>query len=168
MRVRNHLGMLAEGLGIASPTLELIEQAAGLHDVGKIAISDTILRKPGRLTAEEFRVMQTHTTAGTRILARSRSPILQLAERIALSHHERWEGSGYPRGLARTAIPREGRAVAVADVFDALTHERPYKAAWSAAEAAAEIASGAGTQFDPAVVEVFERPSRESRLCANR
>lgn len=149
--------MLAEGLGLDPSTIELLEPAAGLHDVGKIAISDMILRKPGRLTSAEFRVMQSHTTAGARILGRSRSPILQLAERIALTHHERWDGSGYPHGLAEDAIPHAGRVVSVADVFDALTHVRPYKPAWSVAEAAAEIAVGSGTQFDPAVVDVFER-----------
>ena len=156
-RIGRVSALLAAGLGMTEPTLEMIEQAAGLHDVGKIAIPDTILRKPGRLTADEFAVMQTHTTAGGRILAGSRSPVLQLAERIAMTHHERWDGTGYPHGLAAAAIAPEGRVVAVADVFDALTHERPYKAAWSAAEAAAEISSGAGTQFDPAVVAVFER-----------
>ena len=147
--------LLAAHLELPAETLALLEQAASLHDVGKIAIPDTVLRKPGRLTPAEIVVMQTHTTAGGRILGGSRSPTLQLAQRIALTHHERWDGTGYPGGLADDDIPVEGRLVAVADVFDALTHERPYKRAWSAADAAAEIAAGSGTHFDPAVVEAF-------------
>jgi putative two-component system response regulator len=156
--------LLGRGLGLPAETLQLLEQAAGLHDVGKIAVSDTILRKPGRLTADEFAVMRAHTTAGGRILAGSRSPVLQLAERIALTHHERWDGSGYPRGLSAQDIPVEGRVVAVADVFDALTHERPYKHAWSAADAAAEIIAAAGTQFDPTVVAAFANHEPETLI----
>jgi len=147
--------MLARRLDLPAETLELLEQAASLHDVGKIAVSDTILRKPGRLTPGEFAVMRSHTIAGGRILGGSRSPVLRLAERIALTHHERWDGTGYPRGLAARDIPPAGRIVAVADVFDALTHARPYKQAWSPQEAAAEIVAAAGTQFDPAVVAAF-------------
>jgi putative two-component system response regulator len=148
--------MLARSLDLPAETLALLEQAASLHDVGKIAVPDTILRKRGRLTAEEFTVMQSHTIAGGRILAGSRSPVLQLAERIALTHHERWDGTGYPHRLAAHDIPPAGRIVAVADVFDALTHERPYKQAWSPQDAAAEIVAAAGTQFDPAVVAAFQ------------
>ncbi|MFP5362731.1 MAG: HD domain-containing phosphohydrolase [Thermoleophilia bacterium] len=154
--------LLATSLELRAETLTLLEQAASLHDVGKIAIPDTVLRKPGRLTPAEVAVMQTHTSAGGRILGGSRSPILQLAQRIALTHHERWDGTGYPAGLADDDIPVEGRVVAVADVFDALTHERPYKPAWSATDAAEEIVAESGTHFDPAVVEAFRMHAPET------
>jgi putative two-component system response regulator len=146
---------MAQTLDLPSDTVALLGRAAALHDIGKIAISDTILLKPARLTPDEFAVMQRHTTAGARILAGSRAPVLQLAQEIALTHHERWDGSGYPRGLTGDAIPIAGRVVAVADVFDALTHERPYKPAWEVAAAVAEIGAGAGTQFDPSIVAAF-------------
>ena len=150
---------LARALGAPPALLALIEPAAALHDIGKVAVPDAILRKPGPLTAEEFDVMRTHTTIGARMLAGSQSPVLQLAERIAMTHHERWDGTGYPAGLQGEEIPLEGRIVAVADVFDALTHERPYKPAWSVADALAEIRAGAGTHFDPAVVAAFAGPA---------
>jgi len=148
--------LFASLIDFSADDLDLLEEAAALHDIGKIAVPDAILRKRGPLTPDEMMVMRTHTTAGSRTLAGSRSPVLQLAERIALTHHERWDGTGYPRGLMGSSIPLEGRVVAVADVFDALTHERPYKHAWSAQAAAAEIAAGAGTQFDPTVVDAFQ------------
>ena len=156
LRIGRSSMLLAAGAGIEPAMLELFSRAAALHDIGKIAISDSILLKPGRLTADEFAAMQIHTTAGARMLAGSRSPVLQLAERIALTHHERWDGSGYPRGIAGAAIPIEGRVVAIADVFDALTHDRPYKSAWSVADAVAEINAGAGRHFDPRLVAVFQ------------
>jgi putative two-component system response regulator len=146
---------MAQTLDLPSDTIALLGRAAALHDIGKISISDTILRKPARLTMEEFAVMQRHTTVGARILAGSRAPVLQLAQEIALTHHERWDGSGYPRGLAGDAIPIAGRVVAVADVFDALTHKRPYKSAWDVAAAVAEIGAGSGRQFDPSIVAAF-------------
>jgi putative two-component system response regulator len=155
-RIGHSSVLLAAGLDLESGMLELFGRAAALHDIGKVAISDTILLKPERLTAEEFATMQSHTTAGAHMLAGSQSPVLQLAERIALSHHERWDGKGYPRGLAGAAIPIEGRIVAIADVFDALTHDRPYKSAWSVADAVAEVRDAASVHFDPAVVAVFE------------
>ena len=148
-------GLIAQGLGLDQGCVELIQRAAPLHDVGKIGIPDSILLKPGKLTNEEFGCMQRHCQFGSDLLAGGRSDLVQLAERIALSHHEKWNGRGYPFGLAGQSIPIEGRILAVADVFDALTHERPYKRAWPVAEAVAEIKAQAGQQFDPAAVEAF-------------
>jgi HD-GYP domain-containing protein (c-di-GMP phosphodiesterase class II) len=135
----------------------LLGQAAPLHDVGKIAIPDRILLKRGRLTSAEFGRMKAHTTVGAGMLAGRNFPLLEMAEEIALSHHERWDGSGYPAGIAGAAIPLVGRIVAVADVFDALTHTRPYKDAWSVPDAIAEISRQRGHMFDPQVVDAFLR-----------
>ena len=154
-RIGRSCALMALALGLPDAEVELIHRAAPLHDIGKIGISDVILLKPGRLDAEEFEVVKTHARIGAEILAGSRSPLLQLAERIAMCHHERWDGRGYPRGLSREEIPAAARIVAVADVFDALTHERPYKRAWTVARAVEEILSQAGRQFDPGVVEAF-------------
>ena len=154
-RVGRIAALLARALGLREAEVELVRRAAPLHDVGKIGIPDEILLKPGKLTDAEFAQMQTHTTIGVKILSGSRFPILQLAAEVALTHHERWDGSGYPHGLAREAIPLPGRIVAVVDVFDALTHERPYKAAWPVAAAVAELRRQRGRQFDPNVVTAF-------------
>lgn len=156
-RVGRVAALLAGQLGLSEADIATLRHAAPLHDVGKLGISDTILLKPGRLTAREFEQMKRHTVDGARILTGSSSDVLEVAEQIALGHHERWDGSGYPSGLAGEAIPLCARIVAVADVFDALTHTRPYKDAWPVAEAAAEIHDHGGTQFDPAVVGAFER-----------
>ncbi len=152
---------LATRLGISAGQADLLRWAAPLHDVGKLALSDSIVLKPGRLTHAETAEVRKHPENGARILANSKSDVLQLAEQIALGHHEWWDGSGYPNGLRGDAIPYCARIVAVADVFDALTHARPYKAAWSIAEAIAEIALLGGRQFDPAVVEAFLQLSLE-------
>lgn len=154
-RVARTAGLLARGLGLPEGEIAEIAAAAPLHDVGKIGISDTILLKPGRLTGEEFPWMKQHVRIGGQILAGSDSPLLQVAEQIAMAHHERWDGRGYLVGLAGENIPLPGRIVAVADVFDALTHRRPYKDPWPVDRAVDEIAQGAGGQFDPGVVEVF-------------
>ncbi|BCM89784.1 cyclic di-GMP phosphodiesterase response regulator RpfG [Abditibacteriota bacterium] len=154
-RVAHMAALLAKSLGLPAEQVALIKQAAPLHDVGKIAISDLTLLKPGKLTEEEFAQMKTHTTIGATLLCKGHSEAIQMAERIAISHHERWDGKGYPCQLAGEQIPLEGRILAVVDVFDALTHERPYKKAWTAAEAVAEIARQSGQQFDPRVVEAF-------------
>ena len=146
---------LAKELGLDPAQVALMEQAAPLHDIGKIGISDTILLKPGKLTTEEFELMKSHTTIGAGILSGSSSPWLHMAEVIALSHHERWEGTGYPHGLAGEDIPIEGRIVAIVDVFDALVNERPYKKAWPVADALEEIRKMEGRYFDPAVVKAF-------------
>ena len=146
---------LAQALGIDDDRASLIGQAAALHDVGKLAIPEAILLKRNRLADHEFERLKTHTTAGAAILAGSRSALMQPAEQIALTHHERWDGSGYPNGLSGEDIPITGRVVALADVFDALTHARPYKAAWSIDAAVSEIRALGGRQFDPAVVTAF-------------
>ncbi len=162
-RVGEISGILARALMLPDEQIELIRRAAPMHDIGKIGVSDTILLKPGKLTAEEFGVMKTHTTIGARIQSGSVSPLLQMAEVIALSHHEKWDGTGY-LGLMGTAIPREGRIVAVADVFDALTNARPYKPAFPNEQAFEIIREGSGTQFDPEIVEVFLASTHEVLL----
>jgi PAS domain S-box-containing protein len=154
-RVGHVAARLALGLGLPAGQVTLLRQAAPLHDVGKLAIPDSILLKPGRLTDEELDVMKTHAELGARLLSSGSSPVLQMAAVIAATHHERWDGGGYPKGLAGEAIPLVGRIVAIADVFDALTHDRPYKRAWPVERAIAEIGSGAGSQFDPRVVTAF-------------
>jgi putative two-component system response regulator len=154
-RVARSSAMLASRLGMPPEAVELIRRASTLHDVGKIGIPDVILLKPGKLTPEEFDIIKTHTVIGSQILGGSEVVLLRWAEEIARSHHERWDGSGYPAGLAGESIPITGRIVSVADVYDALTHDRPYKRAWPRAEAVAEIESQAGRQFDPAVVAAF-------------
>ncbi len=153
-RVGHLSGLLAEQLGWSMPQIELMRRAAPLHDVGKIGIPDRILLKVTEFSAEDFEEMKRHVTIGSKILSGSRSSLLQLAEVIALTHHERWDGSGYMK-LKREEIPLPGRIVTVADVFDALTHKRPYKDAWPIERARAEIAAQADKQFDPLVVEVF-------------
>jgi putative two-component system response regulator len=155
-RVGQMAALLANEIGWSSADVALIRRAAPLHDVGKIGIPDSVLLKLGKLTAEEFTLVKTHTTIGARILSGSRFSLLKLAEEIAASHHERWDGSGY-QGTAGEAIPLVGRIVTVADVFDALTQERPYKAAWSKEDAVAEIERQRGHQFDPAIVDAFLR-----------
>jgi PAS domain S-box-containing protein len=146
---------IAARLALGHEQVALLREAAPLHDVGKLAISDTILLKPGKLSELEYEVMKTHAARGARLLASGDAPVLRLAADIAASHHERWDGSGYPNGLAGEDIPLAGRIVAVADVFDALTNDRPYKHAWPLEQAVEEIRRGAGTQFDPAVVDAF-------------
>jgi putative two-component system response regulator len=153
-RVGEVSAQIAQSLGWGAEEVELIRRAAPLHDVGKIAIPDSLLLKPNKLTPEEFERMKTHTTLGARILSGGRFALLQLAEQIALTHHERWDGTGY-MGLCGEAIPLAGRIVSVADVFDALISERPYKTAWTQEEALAEIRYQSGRQFDPRVVEAF-------------
>jgi len=154
-RVAHTAGLLASKLGLDSELIATIRSAAALHDVGKIGIPDRILLKPGRLTAEEFEFIKTHTAIGERILSDSDFPILKMASEIALAHHEHWDGRGYPSNLRGTAIPVSGRIVAVADAFDAMTHARPYKSAFSVRHAVAEIKRCSGTQFDPQIVEAF-------------
>jgi putative nucleotidyltransferase with HDIG domain len=156
-RVADLAARLARGLGMADRQVALILRAAPLHDIGKIAIPDSILLKPGRLTDEEFEVVKTHAVLGARVLASGDSDVLQMAEAIARHHHERWDGAGYPGGLAGDAIPVAARLVHLADVFDVLVHERPYKESWTVDAAVAEIERGAGTDFDPAAVRAFMR-----------
>jgi HD-GYP domain-containing protein (c-di-GMP phosphodiesterase class II) len=148
---------IGAALGMPEDRLLLLRQAAPLHDVGKIGIPDSILLKPGRLTHAEFEQMKTHTTLGATMLAGRNFPLLEMAEEIALTHHERWDGSGYPAGRSGPSIPVVGRIVAIADVFDALTHARPYKGAWNDTDALAEIRRLKGSQFDPEIVDAFLR-----------
>jgi putative two-component system response regulator len=146
---------IAQVLDLPSEQTDLILHASPLHDVGKIGIPDSILLKHGKLTEDEFTIMKEHTVIGGNILSRSNSSFLQLAEEITMTHHERWDGTGYPNGLSREKIPLVGRIVSVADVFDALTHDRPYKRAWTIEEALSEIKSQSGRQFDPDIVQAF-------------
>ena len=146
---------IAKQLGLGEQEVKLLREAAPLHDVGKLAIPDSILLKAGPLASDEYEVMKTHAALGSGLLSGTRSPVLEMGSVIAGSHHERWDGTGYPSGLANETIPLAGRVVAVADVFDALTHDRPYKHAWSAARAIAEIERSSGSQFDPRVVDAF-------------
>jgi putative two-component system response regulator len=155
-RIARTTTLLARELGFSAKTVRQIRHTAPIHDIGKIGIPDQILLKPGKLTAAEFEVIKTHTTIGAQMLSGSDAPLLQMAEQIALTHHERWDGTGYPNRLAGDRIPVTGRIVAVADVFDALTHERPYKEAWPLDRATQEIISQAGRQFDPQVVNAFQ------------
>jgi putative two-component system response regulator len=154
VRVGRVAALIARILGLDDATVRLLRLAAPLHDLGKIGIPDRILLAPRKLEPEEFEEMKHHTVIGSRILAGSSSDFLRLAERIALHHHERWDGHGY-YGLVGGDIPLAARIVAIADVFDALTHERPYKSAWPVDKAVEEISRGRGTHFDPAVVDAF-------------
>jgi putative two-component system response regulator len=154
-RMSHYSAALARARGMDETECETILIASKMHDIGKIGIPDQILLKDGRLTPAEWEIMKTHTEIGARILADSSSRILQLAHTIAMTHHERWDGGGYPRGLAGTAIPFYGRITALADVFDALTTPRPYKSAWSVEAAIAEIRDGSGRHFDPELVGLF-------------
>jgi putative two-component system response regulator len=160
-RVGRAAGALGELLGLAMPTIALLRAAAPLHDIGKIGIPDSILLKPSSLTPSELEIMRTHTTIGGAILAHSDTAELLLAKRIALSHHERWDGSGYPHGLIGEGTPISGRIVAVVEVFDALVHDQPYKQAWSIDEAVSEISAQCASQFDPDVVDAFLRLEHE-------
>ncbi len=153
-RIAHSAALVAGALGQPDKWVELIRRAAPLHDVGKIGIPDSILLKPCSLTAEEFEVMKTHVHIGASILSGSRSEALQMAEIIALTHHERWDGTGYA-GLKNETIPLEGRIVSVVDVFDALTHARPYKKSWSIEDSVALIQNQSGKHFDPRIVKVF-------------
>ena len=165
-RVGRLSARIAAELGFDVETVELICRAAMLHDLGKIGVSDRILLKPGKLTDAEMSRMRQHVSIGAEILSGGSSPYLHVAERIARSHHEWWNGRGY-QGMVGEDIPIEGRIVAVADVFDALISERPYKEAWPVSQATDYIVGNSGVQFDPAVVEAFLRvlasaPLRES------
>jgi putative two-component system response regulator len=177
LRVGCYAAIIADQLGFDSEHVTMIQQAATLHDLGKIAVPDAILRKPGKLTPDEFRLMQTHcglgkavchpmsasefevfsahAIAGSRIVGSCMSPLVKMAASIALTHHERWDGSGYPLALAGESIPIEGRITAVADVFDALNSRRPYKPAFPMAQCFTILRAKRGTHFDPAVLDAF-------------
>lgn len=154
-RMSSTVQLTARKLGVSEKTQELLFHAAVLHDVGKVAIPDTILLKPGRLTDDEMEVMKTHTTIGGKILSHGTSELLHYAKTIALSHHERWDGAGYPFALSGQEIPIGGRITAICDVYDALISDRIYKKAWPQEEALSLIRSESGKAFDPEVVEAF-------------
>jgi len=151
-RVGDLSALLAEALGAGTRFVELIRRAAPLHDVGKIGIPDNILLKPGKLTEEEITIVQSHTVIGARILSGGHSELVKMGERIALSHHERWNGRGYPNRLSGESIPFEARIVGLADFIDALTHNRPYRAAWPLDAVLAEVRHESGKHFDPVIV----------------
>jgi putative two-component system response regulator len=155
-RIGGFCERLAQAVGMSAGDAELLRHASALHDVGKVGISDDILLKPGKLDPAEWATMKTHTTIGASILSGSRSELVQLAEQIALSHHERWDGSGYPQGLEGERIPLAARICAVCDVFDALLSPRPYKDAWPLRDVIKELASLRGTHLDPALVDAFQ------------
>ena len=154
-RVGALAAMLARGIGLAKDEVAVIRRAAPLHDIGKLGVSDAILLKRGTLSGREQKAMQAHTTIGARILAGSQSEVLRVGEEIALTHHERWDGNGYPRGIPGELIPISGRVTTLADVFDALTHTRPYKDVWPVQQAVDEIARLSESYFDPQVVQAF-------------
>lgn len=154
-RISGYCGVIARGFKLPPEEVDLIRNASPMHDVGKIGIPDHILLKPGKLDPEEWTVMKQHTTIGAKILGGSSSEVLKAGEVIALTHHEKWDGSGYPRGLSGGAIPLWSRICAVADVFDALTSERPYKQAFTNSHALDILREGRGHHFDPNCIDIF-------------
>ncbi|MBD3657098.1 HD domain-containing phosphohydrolase [Marinobacter sp.] len=157
IRMSHYCHILGLAAGMDEEEAELLLNAAPMHDIGKIGIPDSILRKPGKLTEDEMAEMKKHCEIGAEILGDDESDLLDLARIVALTHHERWDGAGYPAGLSGENIPRVGRIVAIADVFDALTSERPYKQAWTVGDALGLIKQEAGTHFDPELVKLFEQ-----------
>jgi len=155
IRMSQYCHRLALAAGIAPKQAMLLQLAAPMHDIGKIGIPDHILLKPGKFDPEEWTLMQRHAAIGAEIMGDSRSDLLTLARNVALTHHERWDGKGYPNGLAGEAIPIEGRIAAIADVFDALLSTRPYKKPWATKDAVAYIVGESGKAFDPRLVELF-------------
>ncbi len=155
IRMSHYAELIAQALGTAPAFYKTLLHAAPMHDIGKIGIPDSILCKPGPLNDAEWLVMKQHPSIGADIIGSHYSPLLKMAKNIALTHHERWDGTGYPNGLKGKDIPLEGRIVAVADVFDALTNERPYKKAWPVEDAIDYVREAAGGHFDPHIVPVF-------------
>ena len=162
-RMSNYSAIIAQTMGLSEQTVESILYAAPMHDIGKIGIPDRILLKPAKLDPDEWVIMKQHTIMGGRILEESAAGFIKLGEIVALTHHEKWDGSGYPKGLKGMKIPLVGRIVAIADVFDALTSKRPYKEAFSLEKSYEIIKEGSGTHFDPDVVDAFFA-SREKLL----
>lgn len=155
IRMSKVCALLGAQVGMDARECELLLNASPMHDIGKIGIPDRILLKPGKLDADEWVIMQTHAAIGAEMLSGHDSELLQMAEVIAMTHHEKWDGSGYPRGLKGEEIPLVGRITAVCDVFDALTSERPYKKAWSVEDALAELVRLKNSHFDPVLVDKF-------------
>jgi putative two-component system response regulator len=167
-RVSNYAAAIARRLGLAEKACESILLAAPMHDVGKIGIPDKILLKPGELSSDEWEIMKNHTLYGARILGGSQVGFIRLAEVIALTHHECWDGSGYPLGLKHKQIPMAGRIMAVADVFDALTSKRPYKEAFSVDNSFDTLKKGSGKHFDPQLIDIFFEIKDEILSIKNR
>lgn len=155
LRMSHISALIAKGLGWNKADCALLLTASPMHDIGKIGIPDAILLKPGRFDADEWTIMQTHAMIGAELLTGDDSELLQMAHSIALTHHEKWDGSGYPNGLSGENIPLVGRITALADVFDALTSERPYKKAWSVEDSVNLIKESRGSHFDPQLVDLF-------------
>ncbi len=155
LRMSHMSALLARASGWSDISCELILNASPMHDIGKIGIPDAILLKPGKFEPHEWEIMKTHTTIGAKLLENDDSDLMRMAHMIAYTHHEKWDGSGYPNGLAGEAIPQMGRITALADVFDALTSERPYKKAWTVGAAVDFITENRGKQFDPELVDIF-------------
>lgn len=147
--------LLADLIGMSKADADLLLHASPMHDVGKIGIPDHVLLKPGKLDDEEWEIMKRHAGMGSEILGSHTSPLMEMARQVAITHHEKWDGSGYPKGLAGEKIPLVGRITALADVFDALTSERPYKKAWTVDEAMTYISEQSGKHFDPSLVVIF-------------
>ena len=155
MRMSHYAQILALAYGLSEAQADDLLHAAPMHDIGKIGIPDSIMLKPAKLTKDEFAIMKTHPHIGAEIIGEADSELLRLAKSVALTHHEKWDGTGYPNGLKGKDIPLEGRIVALADVFDALTSKRPYKEAWSIAETMAYLHEQSGSHFDPELVQLF-------------
>ena len=155
IRMSYYCRIIALAIGMSTEEADLVFNASPMHDVGKIGIPDNILRKPGRLAPDQRVIMEQHTEIGARIIGEHDNPLLEMARIVALTHHEKWDGSGYPRGLKKEDIPLVGRIVALSDVFDALVSKRPYKEAWPFEKAVALIEKESGRHFDPGLVEVF-------------
>jgi putative two-component system response regulator len=157
LRMSNYSKALAKAIGLSDEDAEMILCATSMHDIGKVGIPDRILLKPGKLDKDEWGIMQSHVTIGAKLLSGGESPLLKMAKKVALTHHEKWDGSGYPNGLIGEDIPLEGRICAISDVFDALTSTRPYKDAWPVEKAMAVIKDESGKHFEPRLVELFEQ-----------
>ncbi len=155
IRMSHYSRLIAQAYGGNDTWVELVFNTAPMHDIGKIGIPDKVLLKPGKLDSDEWKLMKKHSGFGAEIIGKHPSFLLQMSYSIALTHHEKWDGSGYPHGLAGKAIPLEGRIVAIADVFDALTSDRPYKKAWSVEDAVKLINDTSGSHFDPSLVHLF-------------
>ncbi|MDX8399427.1 MAG: response regulator [Gallionellaceae bacterium] len=166
VRVGNYSKLLGRAAGLPESRAEQLMYASMMHDIGKIGIRDSILLKPAKLTVEEFEVMKSHALIGGKIIGEQDAEIMQMAREVALSHHEKWNGKGYPHGLAGNDIPLLGRIVAIADVFDALTCVRPYKTAWTIEKALELISNEAGQHFDPSLVKLFLSLEAEMRRVA--
>jgi putative two-component system response regulator len=160
-RMSGYSQILAKNYGLSDEAIDMLKHAASMHDIGKVGIPDHIMQKPHKLTAEEFNIVKSHTIIGANILKGLKSPVTDMARRVAISHHEKWDGSGYPSGIKRERIPIEGRIVSLADVFDALTSKRPYKQAYPFNKTIEIIKNESGKSFDPEVVSVFMKSCDE-------